>query len=71
MIEPVYVPYEQYRAAKTGCGLDSRIYGISTALHGDSHSKLCSLSASIYKFYIIFLRVHNHAICNCYIQGLS
>jgi hypothetical protein len=28
MIEPVYVPYEQYRAAKTGCGLDSRIYGI-------------------------------------------
>jgi hypothetical protein len=28
MIEPVYVPYE-YRAAKTGCGLDSRIYGIS------------------------------------------
>jgi hypothetical protein len=29
MIEPVYVPYEQYRAAKTRCGLDSRIYGIS------------------------------------------
>jgi hypothetical protein len=28
MIEPVYVPYEQYRAAKTGCGLHSRIYGI-------------------------------------------
>jgi hypothetical protein len=27
MIEPVYVPYEQYRAAKTRCGLDSRIYG--------------------------------------------
>jgi hypothetical protein len=24
MIEPVYVPYEQYRAAKTRCGLDSR-----------------------------------------------
>jgi hypothetical protein len=24
MIEPVYVPYEHYRAAKTGCGLDSR-----------------------------------------------
>jgi hypothetical protein len=23
MIEPVYVPYEQYRAAKTRCGLDS------------------------------------------------
>jgi hypothetical protein len=28
MIEPVYVPYEHYRAAKTGCGLDPRIYGI-------------------------------------------
>jgi hypothetical protein len=28
MIEPVYVPYEHYKAAKTGCGLDSRIYGI-------------------------------------------
>jgi hypothetical protein len=28
MIEPVYVPYEQYRAAKTRCGLDSRIYDI-------------------------------------------
>jgi hypothetical protein len=28
MMEPVYVPYEQYRAAKTRCGLDSRIYGI-------------------------------------------
>jgi hypothetical protein len=28
MIEPVYVPYEHYREAKTGCGLDSRIYGI-------------------------------------------
>jgi hypothetical protein len=27
MIEPVYVPYEQYRAAKMRCGLDSRIYG--------------------------------------------
>jgi hypothetical protein len=27
MIEPVYVPYEEYRAAKTRCGLDSRIYG--------------------------------------------
>jgi hypothetical protein len=27
MIEPVYVLYEQYRAAKTRCGLDSRIYG--------------------------------------------
>jgi hypothetical protein len=27
MIEPVYVPYEQYREAKTRCGLDSRIYG--------------------------------------------
>jgi hypothetical protein len=26
MIEPVYVLYE-YRAAKTRCGLDSRIYG--------------------------------------------
>jgi hypothetical protein len=28
MIEPVYLPYEQYRAAKTRCRLDSRIYGI-------------------------------------------
>jgi hypothetical protein len=28
MIEPVYVPYEQYKVAKTRCGLDSRIYGI-------------------------------------------
>jgi hypothetical protein len=28
MIEPVYVPYEQYRAAKTRCELDSRIYGM-------------------------------------------
>jgi hypothetical protein len=28
MIEPVYVPYEQYRAAKMRCGLNSRIYGI-------------------------------------------
>jgi hypothetical protein len=28
MIELVYVPYEQYRAAKTRCGLDLRIYGI-------------------------------------------
>jgi hypothetical protein len=28
MVEPVYVPYEQYRAAKTRCGLDSRIYCI-------------------------------------------
>jgi hypothetical protein len=27
MIEPVYVLYEQYRSAKTRCGLDSRIYG--------------------------------------------
>jgi hypothetical protein len=32
MIEPVYVPYEQYRAAKTRCGLDSRIYGIAYAM---------------------------------------
>jgi hypothetical protein len=30
MIEPAYVPYEQYRAAKTRCGLDSRIYGNSS-----------------------------------------
>jgi hypothetical protein len=29
MIEPEYVPYEQYRATKTRCGLDSRIYGTS------------------------------------------
>jgi hypothetical protein len=34
MIEPVYVPYEQYRAAKTRCGLDSRIYGISVTMLG-------------------------------------
>jgi hypothetical protein len=35
MIEPVYVPYEQYRAAKTRCRLDSRIYGIlHTKLYG-------------------------------------
>jgi hypothetical protein len=29
IIEPVYVPYDQYWAAKTECGLDSRIYGKS------------------------------------------
>jgi hypothetical protein len=39
MIEPVYVPYEQYRAAKTRCGLDSRIYGTfsETWVRADSH----------------------------------
>jgi hypothetical protein len=29
MIEPVYVLYEQYRALKMRCGLDSRIYGVA------------------------------------------
>jgi hypothetical protein len=32
MIEPVYVPYKQYGAAKMRCGLDSRIYGIKNCL---------------------------------------
>jgi hypothetical protein len=50
MIEPVYVPYEQYRAEKTRCGLDSRIYGIYI-LGGNNDSsylwsiQLCSVPA--------------------------
>jgi hypothetical protein len=48
MIEPVYVPYEQYRAAKTGCGLDSRIYGIyyTFTVNSGSYFSFCNLKQS-------------------------
>jgi predicted HAD superfamily hydrolase len=45
MIEPVYVPYEQYRVAKTRCGLDSRIYGICR-----HYSDYCKNNWKIFKF---------------------
>jgi hypothetical protein len=58
MIELVYVPYEQYRAAKTRCGLDSRLYGIL----GHTHLKLlCIITvAELIKYGNIFLSVHEY-----------
>jgi hypothetical protein len=48
MIEPAYVPYEQYRAAKTRCRLDSRIYGrcvtsaTESSVFTTSHGRYCA-----------------------------
>jgi hypothetical protein len=43
MIEPVYVPYEQYRAANTRCKLDSRIY-VQVAIIGQA-GRVASIDA--------------------------
>jgi hypothetical protein len=71
MIEPVYVPYKQYRVAKTRCGLDSRIYGNSELVKESSVETVYGHRNCLIQGFL-HLTMHR-IVCGCLlgVEGLS